>query len=114
MSITTGIADRPGTRGPRIRAVRFGGVSREGLGRPLPPGWVRDAVCAQTDPELFFPEKGGSTAAAKRVCAGCPVRAECLAYAIEHGERFGIWGGKSERQRRAIAKQQRRHGRAAA
>ncbi|MQA62366.1 MAG: hypothetical protein GEU86_12900 [Actinophytocola sp.] len=108
MSITTGTA-RPGTRPPRIRAVRFGGVSREGVGMPLPPGWVRDAVCAQTDPELFFPDKGGSTAAAKRICAGCPVRARCLDYALDSPVPVsGIWGGLSEKERRPLIKARNR------
>ncbi|HEV6953776.1 WhiB family transcriptional regulator [Promicromonospora citrea] len=65
-------------------------------------GWQERALCAQTDPEAFFPEKGGSTREAKKVCAGCEVRAECLDYALENDERFGIWGGLSERERRKL------------
>lgn len=65
-------------------------------------GWQERALCAQTDPEAFFPEKGGSTREAKRVCASCEVRAECLSYALENDERFGIWGGLSERERRRL------------
>jgi WhiB family redox-sensing transcriptional regulator len=68
-------------------------------------GWQERALCAQTDPEAFFPEKGGSTREAKRVCGGCEVRAECLGYALEHDERFGIWGGLSERERRRLKRQ---------
>lgn len=64
--------------------------------------WAEDALCSQTDPEAFFPEKGGSTRDAKSVCSGCIVQAECLDYALEHQIRFGIWGGLSERQRRAL------------
>lgn len=64
--------------------------------------WRDDALCAETDPESFFPEKGGSTREAKRICGSCPVRAECLEYALTHGERFGIWGGLSERERRRL------------
>lgn len=64
--------------------------------------WQERALCAQTDPEAFFPEKGGSTREAKRVCTSCEVRAECLEYALEHDERFGIWGGLSERERRKL------------
>jgi WhiB family redox-sensing transcriptional regulator len=67
-------------------------------------GWQERALCAQTDPEAFFPEKGGSTREAKRVCLGCDVRAECLEYALENDERFGIWGGLSERERRRLRK----------
>ena len=64
--------------------------------------WQDRALCAQTDPEAFFPEKGVSTREAKKVCRTCEVRAECLEYALEHDERFGIWGGLSERERRRI------------
>lgn len=64
--------------------------------------WQERALCAQTDPEAFFPEKGGSTREAKRVCASCEVRAECLDYALANDERFGIWGGLSERERRKM------------
>ncbi|MDX6285659.1 MAG: WhiB family transcriptional regulator, redox-sensing transcriptional regulator [Frankiales bacterium] len=64
--------------------------------------WQERSLCAQTDPEAFFPEKGGSTREAKRVCSGCEVRAECLEYALGHDERFGIWGGLSERERRRL------------
>ncbi|PFG20348.1 WhiB family transcriptional regulator [Serinibacter salmoneus] len=64
--------------------------------------WQERALCAQTDPEAFFPEKGGSTREAKRVCVSCEVRSECLEYALEHDERFGIWGGMSERERRKL------------
>ncbi len=65
-------------------------------------GWQEDALCAQTDPEAFFPEKGGSTREAKRICVGCTVKSECLEYALGHDERFGIWGGLSERERRRL------------
>lgn len=67
-------------------------------------GWQADALCAQTDPEAFFPEKGGSTREAKRVCETCEVSAQCLEYALENDERFGIWGGLSERERRKLRK----------
>ena len=65
-------------------------------------GWQDQALCAQTDPEAFFPEKGGSTREAKRICVGCEVKAECLEYALASDERFGIWGGLSERERRRL------------
>ena len=74
--------------------------------RPSSPrphaGWQDQALCAETDPEAFFPEKGGSTRAAKRVCSACEVRAVCLEYALTHDERFGIWGGTSEHERRQL------------
>ncbi len=64
--------------------------------------WQERALCAQTDPEAFFPEKGGSTREAKRICLGCDVKGECLEYALAKDERFGIWGGLSERERRRL------------
>lgn len=64
--------------------------------------WQERALCAQTDPEAFFPEKGGSTREAKKICQRCAVRNECLEYALGHDERFGIWGGLSERERRRL------------
>src|SRR6195952_2238213 len=57
--------------------------------------WQDRALCAQTDPEAFFPEKGGSTREAKRICQGCEVKDQGLDYALAHDERFGIWGGLS-------------------
>lgn len=65
-------------------------------------GWQERALCAQTDPEAFFPEKGGSTREAKKVCLSCDVRGDCLEYALANDERFGIWGGLSERERRKL------------
>ena len=66
--------------------------------------WQERGLCAQTDPEAFFPEKGGSTREAKRICQGCEVRDRCLEYALANDERFGIWGGLSERERRRLKK----------
>ena len=64
--------------------------------------WVDQALCAQTDPEAFFPEKGGTAREAKSVCARCFVQAECLDWALTTNEHFGVWGGLSERERRAL------------
>jgi WhiB family redox-sensing transcriptional regulator len=83
-----------------------------GVRQPVAPGqpddnplaWQSDSLCAQTDPEAFFPEKGGSTRDAKKICASCEVRVHCLEYALENDERFGIWGGLSERERRKLRK----------
>lgn len=68
-----------------------------------PYEWMDKALCRETDPELFNPDRGGSTRAAKRVCAACEVRQPCLSYALERGLE-GIWGGLSERERRALRK----------
>lgn len=64
--------------------------------------WAERALCAQTDPEAFFPERGGSTKEAKAVCRRCPVTQPCLEAALASGERFGVYGGLSERERRAL------------
>ena len=69
-----------------------------------PLAWQTDSLCAQTDPEAFFPEKGGSTRDAKKICTTCEVRTQCLEYALQNDERFGIWGGLSERERRKLRK----------
>jgi WhiB family transcriptional regulator, redox-sensing transcriptional regulator len=66
------------------------------------PDWHADANCRGLDPELFFPERGEISSAAKDVCHRCDVQVECLTFALNSGEHFGIWGGMSERQRRRI------------
>lgn len=83
----------------------FGVGAEDPFGSDEPAGWQERALCAQTDPESFFPEKGGSTREAKKICTGCEVRSECLEYALANDERFGIWGGLSERERRRLKKQ---------
>ena len=65
-------------------------------------GWQDQANCLGVDPDLFFPERGASTREAKEVCRGCVVRLECLEYALDNAEKFGIWGGMSERERRRL------------
>jgi WhiB family redox-sensing transcriptional regulator len=67
--------------------------------------WQEEANCLGVDPDLFFPERGASTREAKAVCAGCEVRVDCLEYALANGEKFGIWGGLSERERRRLRRQ---------
>jgi WhiB family redox-sensing transcriptional regulator len=84
------------------RATAAGSGGEEEVATELE--WQERALCAQTDPEAFFPEKGGSTREAKRVCLSCEVRVQCLDYALENDERFGIWGGLSERERRRVKK----------
>ena len=64
--------------------------------------WRAEALCAQTDPEAFFPEKGRSTAEAKAVCRRCPVIDECLEWALAHAQRYGIWGGTSAKERTSL------------
>lgn len=67
--------------------------------------WQDQANCLGVDPDLFFPERGASTREAKEVCRGCEVRQHCLDYALANGEKFGIWGGLSERERRRLRRQ---------
>ena len=69
---------------------------------PEERSWHDQANCLGVDPDLFFPERGASTREAKEVCRGCVVREECLEYALTNGEKFGIWGGMSERERRRL------------
>lgn len=89
------------------RARRSGELGELELPGSAVPGWVDiswhvDALCAEVDAEIFFPEKGQSTREGKKVCRSCVVRAECLEYALETGQRFGIYGGTSERERRRL------------
>lgn len=70
--------------------------------------WMDHANCLGVDPDLFFPQRGESTKEAEAVCAACLVRDECLAYALRHNEKFGVWGGKSDRERRQIRRARRR------
>ncbi len=67
--------------------------------------WQQHANCLGVAPDLFFPERGASTREAKEVCRGCVVREDCLEFALRNGEKFGIWGGLSERERRRIRRQ---------
>ena len=67
--------------------------------------WQDLANCRGADPDLFFPERGASTRTAKSICRECSVQADCLEFAIVSSEKFGIWGGMSERERRKIRRQ---------
>ncbi len=67
--------------------------------------WQDYANCRGADADLFFPERGASTRRAKSICKACDVRTDCLEYAIVNGEKFGIWGGMSERERRRVRRE---------
>ncbi len=70
---------------------------------PTPNGaWQELSLCRQVDNEIFFAEKGGSTKEAKKICLRCEVRENCLQYAIDGDQHFGVWGGASERERRRM------------
>ncbi len=77
----------------------------------LEQGWQKQANCLGVNPNLFYPERGVSTSEAKAVCDGCEVKNECLEAAVERGEKFGIWGGLSERERREIRRERRENSR---
>ena len=68
--------------------------------------WVASAACRGADTAVFFTEQGEATAPAKAICATCPVADECLDYALRNGERHGVWGGKSGRERRRMRGEQ--------
>ena len=89
--------------------------------KPIPPmgTWAEQAACIGMDTNLFFPDKGdgrheGSVTqvdVAKVVCARCPVRADCLDYAIRTHQKHGVWGGKTPKERRPLTRQWREEGR---
>jgi WhiB family redox-sensing transcriptional regulator len=64
--------------------------------------WQMDAPCAQTDPEIFFPEDKQDVRLAKTICKTCPVISQCLAFALENSETFGVWGGTTARERQIL------------
>lgn len=82
---------------------------------PLLPGpWAEQALCAQADPDAWFPQESQQAvaAAAKRICAACPVTAECLEHALSGADTWrgittGIWGGTTPRQRARIRRQRK-------
>ena len=77
---------------------------------PQPPdeyAWMMHARCRGANPTEFFPSDGMGVELAQRVCTGCPVRIECLEYALLHRIEHGVWGGASERERRRILRRRR-------
>lgn len=71
------------------------------------PAFMDLGSCRGMDPDVFFPDRGESLAPAKQVCAECIVRDECLEFALDNRERFGVWGGTSERERRRLRRARR-------
>lgn len=69
--------------------------------------WQENAACRTEDPDLFFPERGSPGDSAKKVCVTCPVRIPCLEYALANSERYGVWGGLTERERNRLRRQSR-------
>ena len=69
--------------------------------------WMANGNCAHEPPSTFFPSDGVGVEVARKICGTCPVKEHCLEYALRNGEKFGIWGGMSERERRRILKRRR-------
>ena len=69
--------------------------------------WMARGNCAHSDPSVFFPSDGVGVEVARRICATCPVKSECLEHALVHRIDHGVWGGASERERRRILKRRR-------
>ncbi len=63
--------------------------------------WTSRAACQGRDPDSLFVQ-GAAQNRAKRLCSACPVRTECLADALDNRVEFGVWGGMTERERRAL------------
>jgi WhiB family redox-sensing transcriptional regulator len=85
-----------------------------GTGLALPGPWAERALCAQADPDAFFPEKGQHAVAktAIRICRACPVRAQCLDFALSGADTWGgiatgIWGGTTPAQRNQLRQQRK-------
>jgi WhiB family redox-sensing transcriptional regulator len=72
--------------------------------------WAARALCIDADPDVFFPAADGAADPAQRICEPCPVRGQCLAYAIVADEPFGIWGGLGQRERQTLRRQLQRRG----
>jgi WhiB family transcriptional regulator, redox-sensing transcriptional regulator len=86
---------------------------------PKQDAWEARGACKHSDPELFFPVTARGPALrqlakAKKVCERCPVRAQCLEYALQSGQSFGVWGGASEEERRLMRRRRLRGRQAAA
>jgi WhiB family transcriptional regulator, redox-sensing transcriptional regulator len=85
-------------------AVRLLAPAIPGLATVLIGPWAGRASCAETDPEIFFPPHGDPATEARQICARCPVRDECLAYALDADEQYGIWGGLDPDDRRSLGR----------
>jgi WhiB family redox-sensing transcriptional regulator len=75
---------------------------------PITREWIDRAACRGAGPKTWFPHPSQPAAEAKRICAGCPVRGECLDYALENREEGGIWGGLNKHERKKVAAARRR------
>lgn len=99
MSTRTPLAVSPGAAGPVLAREVIVPLAALLPRDPDALAWQDQALCAQVGGDAWFPDMGESNAEAKRVCRACPVRGECLEYALANGEQWGVWGGMSEQQR---------------
>lgn len=78
---------------------------------PIPelPDWAQHAACIDAPSDMFFPPPGVIPVQAMQICAGCPVRTECLNHALDNNERHGVWGGMTTRERQRLRMTIRRH-----
>ena len=72
--------------------------------------WMESGKCREVDPDIFFPSDGVGVIRAQKICGACPAQAQCLEYALENHIDHGVWGGRSERERRRILRARRRQG----
>lgn len=104
--------DRTGTEEQYSAAPPFRTTARENVERRSDmmksQAWREQGQCKGVDPEIFYPVSDDDADEAKAICADCPVRVQCLEYALIARERDGIWGGCTERERRRIIRQRRR------
>tara|TARA_Y100001949_G_scaffold176503_1_gene189929 strand:- start:2011 stop:2340 length:330 start_codon:yes stop_codon:yes gene_type:complete len=95
---------------PIPKAESAGWISDDRIIAIERPEWQRQGLCKEAENSaIFFPSPGDTEAlrAAKAMCGRCPVVVECLKYALENNERYGIWGGKSTRERLLILRAKR-------
>lgn len=93
--------DTVSSRGP-------GELASYHLSRSYPADYWDDAVCATVDTELFFPERAGKgqphIQQIKEICTGCPLRVQCLEFALRENQQYGVWGGMTYRERLQLKK----------
>jgi WhiB family redox-sensing transcriptional regulator len=109
--LTDRAASATGRRDGIPQQLRRGGAASIAEGSR----WQRAAACRDTPTAVFFPAGSSQLTRAdeeqaKAVCSPCPVRTRCLAFALEHGEAYGVWGGLNAEERRALKTSQPRTG----
>lgn len=91
-----------------VPRLELGNIISFGIDDDGPDAWKRQGNCLGLNPNFMFPSKEGGFNEAKKVCTECPVKVECLEYALKNKINEGVWGGASERERRRIARQHRK------